>query len=598
MIGEDDVTPPGNARLRDRLHSRQRGQVLALFALGLTVFIGAAALTIDFGVWLSVRRDYQNAVDPAVLAGAAFLTRPLSDTTVCGSPKDLCARRATWQYLDQQLGLGLTSGQLNTYAALNTAPAGQLHTPNGGGPDFTIWVDTPPSAAGAASAESTVRNSSGVMFARVERQNPAFMARIFGVLENEVSAWATAGVFPSRWAVITLRRGRGGTEIDAGPANTTDIKLAGTNSRLNVIDGDVGGNWGMKLTAGSQLRIGSSTGDPAAVYLIDYQSCGNSCWNAGDITDLAGNDLSPVYPPSGAKRLPGFISDPNYAPPPGASWPTTCSTPCGTAAAQIPKGLSTTTSGPNRFDLVVRASDPGSVTGNTCSPDSPVAGPGWYEDITVAQDRCLIFRGNVQRTNIFDPTTQTYIPQTQQPGIVYITGTFNINNQALVVGDGVTIVFRGDASFSPNRGVMDLNRGLADPTVGEEKYGAWTTKGQSSWTWNGSQYDYRTGWNPAADGRGVAIYVLKPAQYGTSDADGTDVIQVNAFSGLAWLGVTYAPNDNVQIAGQPNHDGIGQLISWTFTFNGSTVVTQTFDGPDEGQPYLIEPCVLVGGACQ
>jgi hypothetical protein len=62
--------------------------------------------------------------------------------------------------------------------------------------------------------------------------------------------------------------------------------------------------------------------------------------------------------------------------------------------------------------------------------------------------------------------------------------------------------------------------------------------------------------------------------------------------------VTYAPYDNVQIAGQPQHDGIGQLVSWTFTFNGGTEVTQTYEGPGDGTPYLIEPCVLVGGACQ
>jgi hypothetical protein len=94
------------------------------------------------------------------------------------------------------------------------------------------------------------------------------------------------------------------------------------------------------------------------------------------------------------------------------------------------------------------------------------------------------------------------------------------------------------------------------------------------------------------------MYVLKPVQTGIADADGTDVITVSSGAALAWNGVTYAPNDNVSIAGQPNHDGIGQLISWTFTFNGGTDVTQTFDGPGDGFPYLIEPCVIVAGSCQ
>ena len=94
------------------------------------------------------------------------------------------------------------------------------------------------------------------------------------------------------------------------------------------------------------------------------------------------------------------------------------------------------------------------------------------------------------------------------------------------------------------------------------------------------------------------MYVLKQDQAGITANGGTSVIQVSSGAALAWTGVTYAPHDNVQISGQPLHDGIGQLISWTFTFNGGTIVTQTYDGPGDGFPYLIEPCVLVGGACQ
>lgn len=577
----------------------ERGQVLVLFALALVVFLGAAALTIDFGTWLSARRGYQNAVDPAVLAGASFLTRPLNDTTLCGSPKPICARRATWGYLNDQIGLGLFDATMDGYASANTAAAGQAVVPASGGSAFTIWVSTPP-PVGSYASESTVQGRNGIMFARVDRRNEAFLARVMGFVDQNISAWATAGTFPNRWAVITLRRGRGASEIDQGPANTTDIKLAGTTSRLNVIDGDVGGNWGMKLTGTSQIRVWSTTGDDAAVYLTDYQSCGNSCWTNGQIADQFGNDLSGTYPPSGAKKLPGFIADPSYAAPPASSWPTSCIVACGTASATIPKGASTPVTGPNSYDVDIRASDPGSVSGASCSADSPVIGPGWYDDINVAADHCLKILGNVQRTNMFDPATQTFIPQLQQPGIVYVTGDMNINNNALVVADGVTIVMRGTAHMIPSQAVIDINRNLADASLANSKYAAWTTKGVSSWVWNATlnRYVYRTGFNPNIDGVGIAIYVLKPSQYGATDANGTDVIEVAAHSGLAWSGVTYAANDNVKIAGQPSHAGIGQLISWTFTFDGGTVVTQTFDGPSEGLPFLIEPCVLVGGACQ
>src|SRR5438874_13320377 len=76
---------------------RQRGQILVMFTLGLVVFLGVSALAIDFGVWLSFHRLYQNVTDAATLAGAPFLSRPLTDS--CGtSSKEFCARRETWRY--------------------------------------------------------------------------------------------------------------------------------------------------------------------------------------------------------------------------------------------------------------------------------------------------------------------------------------------------------------------------------------------------------------------------------------------------------------------------------------------------------------------
>ena len=147
---------------------------------------------------------------------------------------------------------------------------------------------------------------------------------------------------------------------------------------------------------------------------------------------------------------------------------------------------------------------------------------------------------------------------------------------------------------------MDVNRGKVPDLSGDQKLGAWTTKGATSYAFSGGSWTYQT--SREADkqqyGVGIAIYVLKPGQAGITDTNGTDVINVSSGSALAWNGVTYAPQDNVKIAGQPNHDGIGQLISWTFAFVGNTNVTQTFDGVGDGLPYLIEPCVVVSGSCQ
>jgi Flp pilus assembly protein TadG len=92
--------------------TRQRGQVLVLFALALTVFIGAAALTVDFGFWLSEKRALQNAADAAAQAGiSALLKRPIT-----AAKRDAAADHAML-YLNDQLGLGLAPGEVHAAAA-------------------------------------------------------------------------------------------------------------------------------------------------------------------------------------------------------------------------------------------------------------------------------------------------------------------------------------------------------------------------------------------------------------------------------------------------------------------------------------------------
>ncbi len=270
---------------------RERGQVVALFALFLVVFLGFAALTIDYGSWLKVRRDYQNIVDSAVLAGSGFLGRPIDAT------KRTQARRAAWDSINNQLGLGLNTGQLDLLDDSNTPNAGQ---PMG---DFTIWVSTPPKGPDAYPGGFTAPDAR-YLYAHIQRPNASYFSRIFGQGDRTISAWATAGTFSNRYAVITLRQNG-----QAGPANATDINLSGTNTVLEVIDGDVGGNWGMKLNSSTQLWLHGSSGiDGADAYLVDYVSCGNSCWSPDQV-----NVRPPTYiPDKEVLALPSIIDDPNY----------------------------------------------------------------------------------------------------------------------------------------------------------------------------------------------------------------------------------------------------------------------------------------------
>lgn len=69
--------------------SRDRGQVLAIFAFGLVGILAIAALVFDVGQNLFERRRQQDAVDAAALAGARFMTvtacRQSPNTTTCAA---------------------------------------------------------------------------------------------------------------------------------------------------------------------------------------------------------------------------------------------------------------------------------------------------------------------------------------------------------------------------------------------------------------------------------------------------------------------------------------------------------------------------------
>jgi Flp pilus assembly protein TadG len=118
------LTPLGRV---DRPRTRPAsGQVLVVFALGLLVLLGAAAVTIDLGMWLSDRRTLQNAADAGAQAGVSeLLKRPITD------PKRAAAIEHALRYVNAQLGLGLTDALItNCAASAASDPAG-----NGLGPE-------------------------------------------------------------------------------------------------------------------------------------------------------------------------------------------------------------------------------------------------------------------------------------------------------------------------------------------------------------------------------------------------------------------------------------------------------------------------------
>ena len=552
----------------------QRGQVLPIFAIFLVVLLGFAAVTVDYGSWLKVRRDYQNAADAAALAGSGFLTRPINET------KRIAARRAAWESLKTQLGLGagIVPGSL---ATANSNATGTLDAATG----YRLWVSTPPIGAGSAYIGMYTSATSRHLWVQVQKPNGAFFSRVLGMGDPQITAFATAGSFAGKFAVITLRQ-----ETQAGPSDAQDILIAGNNSGLEVINGDVGGNWGMKLNASSHLWIRGLSDNDADTHLIDYISCGSACWNLGQVS--SGPNVSPANETNEPEALPAPVEDPNYALPPALS-----SAPAGPVAA-VPLG--------DQLGVVdVRSGGPLQAPGGTtnsggvlgCDPASPRIGPGYYTSIHVRTGKCLILDPTMRHSSIAAAVLDvpTALLSGQLPGIFYVNGDIDVDGNAMLVGDGVTLIIRPSTSSPDNQliasggGVVSLNRGVITPS---RQRGAWTVKGVSTYTCDLlMSCTYNTALNSDIEQTGIALYVVKPRQINPAAAvdANTDVIKINAGAGLAWNGVTYAPQDNISLAGQPGHDGIGQFVSWTFKFAGGVNVQQTYDGPDTTTPRLVEP---------
>jgi len=557
----------------------QQGQVIVVFALFLVVLLGFAALTVDYGSWLKIRRDYQNVADAMVLDGARFLSRPLSQPCIGPTPKAACAREAAWNAFQRMTGdttgAPTFSGNILSYAA---------------GP-YRVTICSPAASADCASRYPGLASGLGTVFASVEASNPTYLSRLFGRNEQAISAWATASLRSGRFAVITLRK-----IGEAGPNDANDISISGTNSVLMVRDGDVGGNWGLAIGgSGARLSFASSTGDTYGAFLADPRESAPGCcsWTPSQVT-------------GGSVEYMAEVPDPNYPLPWGIT----------SGSLASPAGADPIPTGTLGGVVDVRSSGPGggrAPGGSTvdaggvrrCDPASPRIGPGYYTNITLEPDTCLVLDPTMRHSSLNTPDVPdapTPVPASQYPGIFYVNGTITVGARAMLVGDGVTILIRPGSTSSTatkldikSNAVVAINLGATPGSAGAKPLGGWywnalTQTGSSPYTF-GTAWTYNAGLEADTDNRGIAIYVPRRNQYSTVAPDDNSNILNNIQAGAAmvWKGVIYAPHDNVTFAGQVGYDAVGQLVAWTVKFTGGTAVTQQYLGPEQGVPYLIEP---------
>ena len=213
MIGLKSA--PKHVRRRD-----ESGQTLIMFAFGLAVLLGMAAMTIDVGLAYVARRDMQNAADAAALAGADLLLEGQSSVLAASAARDLA----------------LQNGYDNAAA------------------DVTVTINIPPTS-GPHSGDSD--------FVEVLIEHPidAVLAQAVGKTSFDISARAVAGIdrTPKPYSIITLSEAAcqsmqfNGqvhlTIIDAGTLTNSEctVDAFSTNGTINVATAanHVVGGWNM-----------------------------------------------------------------------------------------------------------------------------------------------------------------------------------------------------------------------------------------------------------------------------------------------------------------------------------------------------------------
>ena len=177
-----------------------RGQILIVAGAAMVVLLGITALVVDIGFAWMLRRQEQNAVDPAALAAARWID-DVTGATI-NMPQ---AEAAACFYAHQADFFGGPS---------STAPCVPANDPGGA----TLTVKFPPDAT----APTEYFNASGTVQVIITRQQQTFFSSIFG--------WNSVGV--QEQAIAQRQRENNNTHsmVSLAPTGCDTARVHGTGS--------------------------------------------------------------------------------------------------------------------------------------------------------------------------------------------------------------------------------------------------------------------------------------------------------------------------------------------------------------------------------
>lgn len=504
-----------SARTASRV-SRPRGQVLILVAAGLTVLVAIGALVVDLGLSWMLRRDEQNAADPAAIAAAQYI--PSNDTA---------SMRAIACFYARQNGF-FPSATTNDLTSSGCVPANDPRS-------AVLTVNFPPqgSLAGQFSGRA------GFVQVVINAQHASFFGRIFGQTTASVVTGAVAA-------------------FNTGNSNSNSLIALDPNN--DCASGNVqGNNGGQSEKVVIVPATNPATGQPYdGGYVYVNSTCAgvpspeavSACGNGSGALQIGGGSgvTAPRIFTVGRCSLNGagaFV---------GTSWGTDLvdqgAIPIGDPLAEIE---------PPHIDI----SQAGAACTSPGSPTTPVGAQGctWSGKTTVTLSPGVYYGG----WQINSPNTTVKL----LPGIYIIAGGgISDTNGSLqdISGNGNpddarVLIFSTDDPYYAAACKVGTATNPAKQCQGPVKF-----VGQSNVNLQGLSSGPYAGMTIWQDGRASCGVLACQVNVGGSGS-------------ITLAGTIYAPNQQVVLDGGSATGGVAaiQIISWQWKITGGSTLTMPYD---------------------
>ncbi len=515
------------------MRRRQRGQTLVLFTIFLVVLLGVAGLAIDVSMSYAQARMQHAVADASALAGAQDLQEP--GTRSVSATDRTRARTHALQVLTDQLG---GTASCDTSVDISSCPIA--------GTPYVVSIKTP--APSCMVGGCTVSAYHALQVTIDDPEFPLGFSRVFGIDSYNISRTSVAGMgFPARYAIVTLRPPN---PLPNGmDQNRADINLAGTNTRVNVLIGDVGTNTSVTTNSASFLSVDSNSG-----YLIyHYDNIVPDPWNK----DASGNPLG--------QWIQTLIQDPQYM-------------------------YASFTGAPTYLN----ENAPGARTSCLGNPDFPTDYASMFPAATTVCQK---------------PGVYTHFNYTSNSDVVYLLpGAYYFPNGMSMhgtMGGGLISNSQGVVLQFPEGVTMDANNSMNILlNMGGSACSSDSCRANPAIDWQNNQVKTPSGMiltievvpapgQTCIDGSGIP-HLCSPADnhYKTVGIGG------NGQLGVA--GVIYGPTDQMTInANNSLQNGVvGQIISWTVTYTGGATLNESYPGGVGNGILRLDPaCTAPGTPC-